>query len=150
MTLPIITHPNELLRKKSTKVDDIKSVQKLCSDMIDTMVQEKGIGLSAVQVGELLRIIIVHKDADKSLEDHAVMVNPKIFSQSKECEAGEEGCLSVPGVEAEIERAKKIKVRYLDDSGHEQKIKATNLFARVIQHEIDHLEGVLFIDYNAS
>ncbi|OIO49290.1 MAG: peptide deformylase [Parcubacteria group bacterium CG1_02_41_12] len=146
MKLKIITHPNDILRKTSARVDDINAVQKLCSDMVDTMEQEKGIGLSAVQVGDLVRIIAIHKDADKSLEDHAVMINPKIFSKSKDLEEGEEGCLSIPNCEGIVKRAKKIKVRYTDVSGLEQKTKAVGLFARVIQHEIDHLDGILFID----
>lgn len=144
--LKIITYPAESLKEKSAKVDNISAVQKLCSDMIDTMVQEKGIGLSAPQAGKNVRVIAIHKDADKSLEDHVIMINPKIFSESKEKEEAEEGCLSFPGVFLSVERSKKIKVRYTDVAGQEQKLKATSLFARVIQHEVDHLDGILFID----
>jgi len=146
MKLKIITHPNDSLRKKSIKVDDVGAVQKLCSDMTETMDKEKGVGLSAVQVGEHKRIIAIHKDADKSLEDHLILINPKIFSKSKDEEEGEEGCLSVPDVFGMVERCKKIKVRYIDCSGQEHKIKAVGLLARVIQHEVDHLDGILFID----
>ncbi|MBU2575673.1 peptide deformylase [Patescibacteria group bacterium] len=146
MKLHIILHPNDILKKKSTKVDNVKGVQKLCTDMIDTMAREKAVGLSAVQVGKHKRIVAIHKDADKSLEDHLLMINPKIFSASKETEQGEEGCLSIPDVFGIVERSKKIKVRYIDHSGQERKIKATGFFARVIQHEVDHLDGMLFID----
>lgn len=146
MKLKIITEPNPMLRKASLKVDDISNVQKLCSNLIETMEKEKGIGLSAVQVGELKRICAIHKDADKSLNEHFVMINPKIFSRSKETEECEEGCLSVPGKWAQVARSKKIKVRYTDQAGSEQKIKAVGMFARVIQHEIDHMDGILFTD----
>jgi len=146
MKLQIITYPNDSLRKKSIKVDNIKTVQKLCSDMIETMQKEKGLGLSAVQVGEHKRVVAIHKDADKILNNHLIIINPKIFSFSKETEKSEEGCLSIPDVFGNVERCKKIKVRYTDCSGQERKIKATGMFARVIQHEIDHLDGILFID----
>ena len=146
MKLKIITYPNSILKKKSARVDNIISVQKLCSDMIDTMAHEKGIGLSAVQVGKHKQIIAIHKDADKTLEDHLIMINPKIFSTSKETEDSEEGCLSIPEVFGIVERGKKIKIRYTDLKGQKQKLKATGLFARVIQHEADHLDGVLFIE----
>ena len=144
--LQIITYPAKSLKEKSARVDDVDAVQKLCSDMVETMMAEKGIGLSAPQVGQNVRVIAIHKDADKSLDDNVIMINPKIFSASREKEKAEEGCLSFPGVFLDIERSKKIKVRYTDAGGREQKIKAANLFARVIQHEIDHLDGILFID----
>lgn len=144
--LQIITYPAKSLKEKSARVDDVDAVQKLCSDMVETMMAEKGIGLSAPQVGQNVRVIAIHKDSDKSLDDNVIMINPKIFSASRGKEKAEEGCLSFPGVFLDIERSKKIKVRYADVSGQEQKIKAANLFARVIQHEIDHLDGILFID----
>jgi len=146
MKKEIIKYPNPLLRKKSTKVDDISSVQKLCSDILETMEKEKGIGLSAVQIGEIVRICAIHKDADKSLNEHIIMINPKIFSFSREKCQEDEGCLSFPGKFEKIKRSKKIKVRYTDVSGQEKKIKATGLFARVIQHELDHMDGVLIVD----
>tara|TARA_Y100000310_G_C20704417_1_gene833941 strand:- start:12435 stop:12911 length:477 start_codon:yes stop_codon:yes gene_type:complete len=146
MKLPLVFYPNPKLSEASVKVDDISGVQKLCSDMIDTMEHEKGIGISAVQVGKSVRCAIISKDADESLEDHLIIINPKIFSASKEMVEEEEGCLSIPEVFEMVNRHKKIKVRYTDSSGQEQKLKATNLFARVLQHEIDHMDGVLIID----
>jgi peptide deformylase len=144
--LKLVIYPAESLNKPSKKVVDFEHAKKLIPDMKETMVLEKGIGLAAPQIGENIRLIIIHKDADTSLEDHLAMINPKIFSFSKETEISKEGCLSLPGLEEEVERHKKIKVRYIDELGKEQKLKATGLFARVIQHEIDHLEGILLID----
>tara|TARA_B100001971_G_scaffold198654_1_gene208515 strand:- start:170 stop:640 length:471 start_codon:yes stop_codon:yes gene_type:complete len=145
MKLPLITYPTKSLQQKSTRVDDVSSVQELCSDMIETMLAEKGIGLAAVQIGKNIRLAIINKDADESLDDHLIIINPKIFSASKEMTKEEEGCLSIPGVEGIVPRHKKIKMRYLDKDGNEQKIKATNIFARVVQHEIDHINGILLI-----
>ncbi|MEK7189243.1 MAG: peptide deformylase [Patescibacteria group bacterium] len=146
MNLPLVYYPDPRLNEPSAKVGDVGAVQKLCSDLIDTMQAEKGIGISAVQVGTSVRAAIIHKDADKELEDHLVIINPKIFSASREMEEGEEGCLSIPGVFGQVLRHKKIKVRFTGLSGTEQKIKATGLFARVLQHEIDHMRGILFIE----
>jgi len=144
--LPLTTYPTESLQKPSIKIDDISVVQNLYTDMIQTMEAEKGIGLAAPQIGKNIRIAIIGKDADKSLDDNLIIINPKIFSASRDTTESEEGCLSVPGVEEIISRHKKIKLRFTDLNGDEQKIKATGLFARVIQHEIDHLDGILIID----
>jgi len=150
MKLPLVCYPNPQLNEPSKKIDDVFAAQnrirELCSDLIDTMEAEKGIGISAVQIGEPVRAAIIHTDADKSLDEHLAIVNPKIFSASRELEEGEEGCLSIPGVFGRVLRHKKIKVRFTDLEGNEQKIKATGLFSRVLQHEIDHMDGVLFIE----
>ncbi|MBI2050655.1 MAG: peptide deformylase [Parcubacteria group bacterium] len=146
MKLPLVYYPDPRLNEPSKKVREFSGVQKLCSDLIDTMEASKGIGISAVQIGELLRVAIIHKDADKELNEHLVIINPKIFSASPDMEEGEEGCLSIPGVFGQVPRHKKIKVRFADVQGTEQKIKATGLFSRVLQHEIDHMDGILFIE----
>jgi peptide deformylase len=146
MKLPLVFYPTPSLQEPSKKFDDFDGVQDLCSDMIETMEAEKGIGLAAPQVGKNVRLSVIHKDADEFLDEHLVIINPKIFSASKEMVEEEEGCLSIPKVFGKVERHKKVKVRYTDLEGNEQKIKATNLFARVLQHEIDHLNGILFID----
>lgn len=114
--------------------------------MIETMLAEGGIGLAAPQIGQNIRLAVINKEADKSLSDHLVIINPKIFSASREMEESKEGCLSIPGVEVKVLRHKKIKVRFLDKSGQEQKLKATGLLSQVFQHEIDHLDGILIID----
>jgi len=118
--------------------------------MIDTMIAAKGIGLAAVQVGHSIRLAIINKEADKSLKEHLAIINPKIFSASDEMDPEDEGCLSVPGKTCVVPRHRKIKVRYTDVFGQEQKLKATGLFARVIQHEIDHLDGILIISKDAK
>ncbi len=144
--LPIILYPAPSLQKPSVKVVDFSVAAKLIPDMIETMLAEKGIGLAAPQIGQNIRLAVINKEADKSLEDHLVIINPKIFSASAETDEDKEGCLSVPGKEVMVARHRKIKVRYTGAGGQEQKLKATGLFARVLQHEIDHLDGILIID----
>ena len=146
MKLPLILYPAPSLQKPSDKVTDFKAAQKLALDMIDTMLSAKGIGLAAPQIGQNTRLAIIHKDADPTLKDHLVIINPKIFSKGTEMDTEEEGCLSIPGALGLVPRYRKIKVRYTDASGQEQKLKAVGLFARVLQHEIDHLDGILFIE----
>lgn len=142
MTLDIQTNIR-FLRKKSKKIGEIdESVKKLASDMIETMNANQGIGLAAPQVQHLQRIIIV-KDNNKDL----VFINPKIIWKSKEKEPLDEGCLSVPGEIITIWRPKEIKIEALNLSG--EKVKATfkNLSAKIFQHELDHLNGVLITDH---
>lgn len=144
--LKIILYPTESLQQSSKKVADVQAVKKLIPDMVETMLDARGIGLAAPQIGQNIRLAIIHKDADPSLKDHLVIINPKIFSASVEMDTEEEGCLSIPNALGLVPRHRKIKVRYTDVSGQEQKLKAVGLFARVLQHEIDHLDGVLFIE----
>ncbi|MBA3047566.1 peptide deformylase [Patescibacteria group bacterium] len=143
--LPILINHNPILRKKSTQIrrDEIKTkeFQRLCSDMAKTMEEKDGAGLAAPQIGKNIRLVVVRT------ENSAVcMINPKIIKKSWAKECGEEGCLSVPDVFGKVKRHKKIICKYLDKKGKEIKIEAEGLMARVIQHEIDHLDGVLFID----
>ncbi len=146
MKLPLTYYPTPTLQEPSTVVTDFDNAQDLIPHMIDTMIAEHGIGIAAPQVGDNIRVAIIHQDADPSLSEHLAIINPKIFSVSKEIDEDTEGCLSIPKVEGMVPRHRKIKVRYTDVNGQEHKIKATGLFARVLQHEIDHLDGVLFID----
>lgn len=147
MKLPLIYYPTPSLQKTSIKIDDIKAVQKIVSDMVETMLSHNGIGLAAPQIGKNIRLAIINKEADATLSDHLVIINPKMFSASRELEESKEGCLSIPEVgELKIMRHRKIKVRYTDVSGQERKLKATGLLAQVFQHEIDHLDGILIID----
>jgi peptide deformylase len=145
MILKVITNPNSILRQraKEIRVEEIKSpaIQKLIFDMKETVIPAGGIGLAAPQVGLSLRLIII------ALEDKvAALINPKITKFSWRKEYGEEGCLSVPGKFGPVKRSKIVRVEASDERGKLLKFKAKDLFARVIQHEIDHLEGVLFID----
>ena len=142
MIKSIIKFPNPILRQKSKEVKDItQDVKELIEDMVETMKESQGVGLAAPQVGVLKRIIIV-----KTQEGPQAFVNPKIIKKSKEKETEEEGCLSLLGIRLDIKRAKEVEVEALDKEGREIKIKVQDLTARIIQHEIDHLDGILFID----
>ncbi|MDD5489180.1 MAG: peptide deformylase [Candidatus Moranbacteria bacterium] len=141
--LKIIKYPNDFLRKKTEEIKDFKDPEllKLVSDMVKTMEAEKGIGLAAPQVGSNLRICVVRVD-----DTVYALINPKIKSYSRKKEIFEEGCLSFPGKFFPIERPVKVKIRAKDPGGKKLKIKAEGLLARVFQHEIDHLDGILIID----
>jgi len=138
--LRILTVPDPVLSKKSTEVDDTKDpfIQGLISNMQETLKQAKGIGLAAPQVGVNKRVIIV-----KLWHHEYVLINPRLTYKSREKEVSEEGCLSLPGVYFKIERSKKVRVKAQDPEGKKVKIKAKGLLARALQHEIDHLEGIL-------
>lgn len=141
--LKIITYPNPILRKKAEKIKDplALDIQKLIPEMIKTMLIKDGVGLAAPQIGKSIRLIVVrYKD------NNLIIINPKIIKRSLLKDWDEEGCLSVPGVFGYVKRCKKITVKYLDESGRERKLSAEGLLARIIQHEIDHLDGILFID----
>lgn len=143
--LTIVTHPNKILRQQARelKKDELQNfeIQNLIDEMSETMKEKDGIGLAAPQIGKSLQIIIVQKNNETQ-----AFVNPKIISSSWRKNIMEEGCLSLPGIYCEVKRAKKIKMKALSRKGEEVKIVAENLFARVIQHEVDHLEGILIID----
>jgi len=141
----IITYGSQELRKKSEEVKNIDSgIQRVFDDMIDTMYAGKGIGLSAIQIGIPLRMVIVNVSGRK--EDLICLVNPEIQSRTGR-DVFKEGCLSIPGVFAEIKRPAEIVVKGMDRRGNKLTIKADGLSARALQHEIDHLDGKLFIDY---
>lgn len=145
MILPIITHPNSILRQKAKEVElkEIKTyeIKKLIFDMKETVEAAGGIGLAAPQVGHSRRIIVIFLENKK-----IALINPKITYFSWRKKVVEEGCLSIPGRFGLVKRSKLIKVTAQDEDGKEIKFKAKNLLARVIQHEIDHLDGILFID----
>ncbi|MFA6919043.1 MAG: peptide deformylase [Patescibacteria group bacterium] len=140
--LKIITIPNPILRQKAKKITDFSDskIQKLIPQMTEIMLQE-GVGLAAPQVGESIRLVVV-KYKDGSI----AMINPKILRKSILKEWGEEGCLSVPGKYGEVKRSKKLTVRYIDEKGKTKTLIANGMLARIIQHETDHLDGILFID----
>ncbi len=139
----IVTNPNPILRQKSKPIDDILSqeIQDLLPEMIETMIKKDGVGLAAPQIGKNIRLVVI-----RFKDDDLVMFNPKIIKKSIFKEWDEEGCLSVPNVFGDVKRYKKIEVKFFDQFNKEQKICAEGLLARIIQHEIDHLDGVLFID----
>jgi len=144
----ILTEPNKILRKKSLPVKKVdKNIKKLMDDMLDTMYHASGIGLAAIQVGVPKRIIVIDLLKEDKSKNPMYFVNPEIIWSSKDNLTYEEGCLSVPGQFAEIDRPDKCHIKYLDYNGNKKELKAEGLLATCIQHEIDHLEGVLFIDY---
>ena len=144
----ILTEPNKLLREISKPVDKVGiEEQKLMDDMLDTMYDAKGIGLAAIQIGIPKRIIVMDICREENKKEPMFFVNPVIKNKNPEKSIYEEGCLSVPNQFAEIERPSKCEVEYLNYDGEKKILKAEGLLATCIQHEMDHLEGVLFIDY---
>ena len=144
----ILTEPNAILREKSLNVDMVdKDLQKLMDDMLETMYAAPGIGLAAIQIGIPKRVIILDIDQKEGQKNPMFFVNPEIIEKSENSLTYEEGCLSVPGQFAEITRPEKCFVKYLDYYGQKKEIKAEGMLATCIQHEMDHLEGILFIDY---
>ena len=144
----ILTEPNKILRQKSLNVEEInKDKQKLMDDMLETMYAASGIGLAAIQIGVPERIIVLDIAPKDSSRKPMYFVNPTIIEQSQKNLTYEEGCLSVPGQFAEIDRPDRCLIKYLDYYGKSSELRAEGLLATCIQHEIDHLEGILFIDY---
>ena len=144
----ILIEPNKLLRQISKIVETVGDEERiLMDDMLDTMYDAPGIGLAAIQIGVPKRIIVMDISKDEDKKEPRYFINPIIKNKNKEKAKYEEGCLSVPDQFAEIERPNKCEVEYLDYDGKKQLLKADGLLATCIQHEMDHLDGILFIDY---
>ena len=144
----ILIEPDPILRKKSEPLEKVDNeLRRLLDDMLQTMYEAPGIGLAAVQVGVLKRLIVVDITKSDQKKNPLFLINPVITFQSKNMSVYEEGCLSLPGHYAEIERPSECHIDYIDYSGKQQKLEAEGLLATCIQHEVDHLNGVLFIDY---
>jgi len=144
----ILTEPNKVLREKSLKVESVdKDLQNLMDDMLETMYAAPGIGLAAIQVGIPKRIIVLDISYKEGNKNPMYFVNPEIIEKSNKNSTYEEGCLSVPGQFAEIDRPDQCHIKYLDYFGQHKEMKAEGMLATCIQHEMDHLEGILFIDY---
>ena len=160
----ILTEPNKILREKSLRIENVnKDIQQLMDDMLETLYAAPGIGLAAIQVGVAKRVIVmdisrsrndigrdkddINKNENKKTKKPLYFVNPEIIWKSEDKFTYEEGCLSLPNQFAEIDRPKQCHVKYLDYNGRSQELRADGLLATCIQHEIDHLEGILFIDY---
>ena len=144
----ILTEPNKILRQKSLPVEKInKEIQTLMDDMLETMYAAPGIGLAAVQIGVPKKIIVLDIARDYEPKKPMYFINPEIVSSSKNKATYEEGCLSVPGQFAEIARSDQCSIKYLDYNGQKKELNAQGLLATCIQHEMDHLKGILFIDY---
>lgn len=144
----IIIEPDPILRKKSEPLEKIdESVRKLLNDMLQTMYAAPGIGLAAVQIGILKRLIVIDISKKEDKKEPIFLINPEITFKSKKTSLYEEGCLSLPGHFAEIERPTECSVKFIDYNGKKRELKAKGLLSTCIQHEVDHLNGVLFIDY---
>jgi len=143
--LKILTLPNPILRKKSAKIElkkiGARELKSLIASLTKTMVKTDGVGLAAPQIGKSIRLVLIN-----SKDGAFCLINPKINKKSWARELGQEGCLSVPGVFGQVKRHKKITLTYFNQAGKKIKLTAAGMMARVIQHEIDHLDGILFID----
>lgn len=145
---PLILLPDPILKTSSKLVEKVdKPLLRLAEDMLETMYDAPGIGLAAIQIGEPLRMLVI--DLAKEGEEKApqIFINPEILTFSDERSVYEEGCLSIPDYYADVERPAGVRVKFIDGKGAQQEIEATGLLATCLQHEIDHLNGVLFIDY---
>tara|TARA_Y100000590_G_scaffold469012_1_gene654401 strand:- start:1896 stop:2420 length:525 start_codon:yes stop_codon:yes gene_type:complete len=144
----ILTEPNKILRTKSLPVEIVDGdLQKLMDDMLETMYAAPGIGLAAIQVGVPKRVIVLDIAKKDEPKNPMYFINPEIIQKSKNESTYEEGCLSVPGQFAEINRPERCHIKYLDYYGQPKELKTEGMLATCIQHEMDHLEGILFIDY---
>jgi len=147
--LPIITLPVPILRKKSAPLETVDDeVRTLANSMLETMYAAPGVGLAAVQVGVLRRLLVLDTAKGEDVpKDPMVLINPEILSFGETLRVHDEGCLSIPRMYAEVERPASVRVRYVDLEGKLQERDFADLQATVVQHEIDHLEGILFIDH---
>lgn len=150
MILPVLTYPNPKLYEKSKKIDKFdEELHSFLEDMYETMIEKKGIGLAAIQVGQAVRALIVNlpnEEGEQEPSKRLELINPVITKKNGEI-LYQEGCLSVPGFYEDVKRAKEIVVEFQDRDGKKQSIEASELLAVCIQHEIDHLDGHLFIEH---
>ena len=144
----IVIEPDPILRKKSQSIENVDDkMRKLMDDMLATMYAAPGIGLAAVQIGVLKRLIVIDVSKQNEKKSPLFLINPKITFKSKITSTYEEGCLSLPGYFAEVDRPAECHLEYIDYFGKQKNLKAEGILATCIQHEVDHLNGVLFVDY---
>jgi peptide deformylase len=145
---PILTAPDPRLKAISKDVEVVDAeIRKLVDDMVESMYAAEGIGLAAVQIGVARRVIVIDLDQKEGKKNPRAFINPKILWASEETAVFEEGCLSVPEIWDDVERPARIKAEYLDRDGNKQLLEADGLLATCLQHEMDHLNGILFIDH---
>jgi peptide deformylase len=145
---PILTAPDPRLQAVSTDVEAVTDdIRKLADDMAESMYAAEGIGLAAVQIGVAKRVVVIDLDQKEGTRNPIAYINPKVIWASDEMAVYEEGCLSVPEIWDDVERPARIKCEYLDRDGNKQLLEADGLLATCLQHEMDHLNGVLFIDH---
>ncbi len=148
MIRSILQLPDPVLRKVSTPVEKIDGeIKKLIEDMFETMYDAPGVGLAAIQIGVAKRVVTIDATRGDEEKKPMVFINPEVISASEEKDSKEEGCLSIAEFYEEVERPSEVKVRYMDEKGKTHEIEADGLLGRALQHEIDHLNGVLFIDH---
>ncbi|MDX1904747.1 MAG: peptide deformylase [Thermonemataceae bacterium] len=156
MILPIVAYGDPVLKQVAQEIEIGTSLDSLIADMYETMYEARGIGLAAPQIGKSIRLFIVdgtllEDEEDASLKDFKkVFVNPLILEESGEKWAMEEGCLSIPGIREDVSRKESLKIRYYDAQWNLKEENYTDMAARIIQHEYDHIEGKLFVDYLSS
>ena len=146
MKLDIVTWPDEVLAAEAETIKVTPELQEFIEDMIETMYESDGVGLAAPQVGESVRLVCVDQTGPKLREDLRVYINPEIVERSEETVESEEGCLSCPELAVKVDRHERIKVKALDREGNEVCVDADGFLAIVLQHEIDHLDGVTLAD----
>jgi len=146
--LPILTVPDPVLRKVAAPIERVDdALRRLMNDMLLTMYDAPGIGLAAPQVGISRRLIVMDPSREEDQKEPLIMVNPRIIVRGDELRLHEEGCLSIPDITAEVERPARTKVSFLDREGKPVETELEGIWSTIVQHEIDHLNGVLFIDY---
>lgn len=146
--LPLVIAPDERLNRPSAKVEVVDdAVRKLLNDMLETMYANDGIGLAAVQLGVHLRCIVVDVAVREGGNDPIKLINPEIVDESQDISVFQEGCLSFPDQYSDVERPEAVTVRYMDENGVEKTMKCDGIMATCIQHEIDHINGVVFVDH---
>ena len=147
MIRPIVTHPDPVLHEICTPVSQVSDdTRALLDDMLETMYDAQGRGLAAVQVGVLQRVVVVDTDWKEGAKNPRLFVNPEIVWSSDTLASREERCLSIPNTPTEVKRPDRVRVRYLDPTGEPREMEADGMLAMVIQHEVDHLDGVLILD----
>ncbi|RDD61105.1 peptide deformylase [Ferruginivarius sediminum] len=149
--LPILIAPNPTLKKVAKPVEKVDDdIRALMDDMLETMYDAPGIGLAAPQVGDLRRILVIDCAREGEEPQPIRMANPEILERSEQMVTGEEGCLSLPDIFADVTRPDAVRVRYLDHENEIREMEAEGMLATVIQHEVDHLNGILFVDHLSS
>lgn len=147
--LPVVIHPDDVLRKKCTPVETITpEILTLLDDMLDTMYDFEGIGLAAPQVNQTCRVVVMDvEQTDEGRGNPIKMINPEIIAKSDTQSVLDEGCLSLPTMRVDVARPENVTVRYMNEKGETVELQADGLLAKCIQHELDHLNGVLIFDY---
>lgn len=151
MIYPVVLYGDPVLKKVAQDVDPEKiDIKELVADMFETMYQASGVGLAAPQIGKSLRVFVIDStpmNEDESKGVKKAFINPEILEEEGEEWAFEEGCLSIPGIREDVHRAERVRIRYEDEEGNEHEEEFDDIVARIIQHEYDHIEGVLFTDH---